>query len=221
MLGSDYPKFRLLEHSREECILLSRALQKLGGRIYRRVNLPPQSPRDPFKCAEDITVREAVADDYHVDIAAGFVRTFGNGPKDKGDANRCCSGVEGIAQRFCQADRFQHDISQFREQRRRSVCLVVLLMADAPRDNQSTVLEPREFALCGAGTGARRSNQFRGVEAAVWRAKEHTQHPLLCPGEQRIRQALSARTVGFRYACRAQYGHNHALFGHRRQELSA
>src|SRR5688572_19738926 len=87
-------------------------------------------------------------------------------------------------------------------------------MANPSRRDQPAALQLRKFALARSRARARIPNQLRGIEAALGLAEQHTEDALLCLGEQRIRQAFSARSTRARWT---QYGHNHARSGYTRQ----
>jgi hypothetical protein len=91
----------------------------------------------------------------------------------------------------------------------------MFLMANPSRRDQAASLQLRKFALCRSRARARVPNQLRGVEATLGLAEKHTEDALLCPREQRIRQAFS--TGSTRGGSLTQYGHKHALFGHDEQ----
>ena len=113
--------------------------------------------------------------------------------------------------RLRKADRLQDDAPQFLEERRCRVSLIVLLLANAPGEDEATVFQFGELALGRPGTCACGSDQFGGIEAAPRLAKEHAQDALLGPGQERIGEACSTLPAALRLW--AQYGQKHALFG--------
>jgi hypothetical protein len=59
----------------------------------------------------------------------------------------------------------------------------MLLIADPLDGYQSAALQPGQFSLDCPRSRADASNNFRGVEGAVWVAKDEGQHTLLHLGE--------------------------------------
>ena len=87
ILRSNHPEFRVLEHSRHECIFRPGAPGKLGGRVYGGVDLPTHRRRHPFKRAKDVGVAEAIADDHQVDVAGNLVGRLRHRTVHEGRAN--------------------------------------------------------------------------------------------------------------------------------------
>src|SRR5882672_12072929 len=88
----------------------------------------------------------------------------------------------------------------------------MLLIANAPGDDQPARFEPRKFALRCSRPGAGIPNQLGCIEASVRLTENDAEHTLLRLGEQRISQTVAARAT--RTRLHSQYGHHHALFGH-------
>jgi hypothetical protein len=72
------------------------------GLTFRRTH----GARGPLKGAEDFAVREAVADDHQVDITCRLVSRLGHRTVHEGRANRRGQGLQRIAQRLRETDRF-------------------------------------------------------------------------------------------------------------------
>ena len=76
------------------------------------VDFSTHGARNPLKGAEDVAIREAVADDHQVDVACRLVGRLGHRTVHEGRTNRLRQGLQGTVQRLREADGLQHDIPQ-------------------------------------------------------------------------------------------------------------
>ena len=83
--------------------------------------------------------------------------------------------------------------------RRADIGLVMLLVAVLADGEQARCGQVCQLALDGARARLRQRNHFIGVVAAVWRAKQHGQHPLAHLGEQGARKCGRFRGDELKY----------------------
>lgn len=126
VLRTNHPDLRRREHARDEGVLASRTLGELRNAVHGRGHTPPQRPRHPVECAKDVAIRERVAHDLQVDVTPRSFLGLSDRTVNEGDTNARRNWLQRLTQRFREANRFEDEAPELREERRGGVGLKVL-----------------------------------------------------------------------------------------------